>query len=649
MSLLSNIKNAFSGMVKWYNDPFPSSEGQFYPLTNTSYRVNHLTRSDYLRLYTGWQYLAVSTIADSVSDLDYGVYQWEEQVEHEDLWLVSYELLQQITSSLQLTGSAYLYKNMIWNKVESLDFLRTDLIRIEENTDGSVMGYRYTHNHKQYLYRPEDVIDISLYSPLKTYPYTVKGVSPMQAVAIQAEMDTTATRWNWNFFKNNASVGWTLETDKVLNKESKKRLISKWKSEFQGVNNGNKMAVLDSWLKYNEHKVSQRELDFVESRRFTRDEVLAIFKIPKIMVGIDENANKATAQTAEKIFYKICISPLSTLIQEKLNEHLFGDFDFQFINVLPTDKERALEEYEKGAITFNEYREIVWHPSLENGDFLKLNPVMINTEEQYEPVKEAPTYSATQTKGVKSREQRAEKIRRQKIARTDKFEIEYTKQLKKIFEDQESMIVQDIIKQKSQKTIEQPSLDLLNTTRRIVALAPLYNDVFVSEGNEALQMIGVSSTFTPWSDFASKWIKDNIKRVALDVDKHTREQVSSIIIQGNEEGLGAEDIAKRVSGKFQDFKTQRAMKIARTEITTASNEATIQSREETGQVEKKERFTALDERVCEHCNAMNGKTTSIREDFLKKGDSVAGFNVDYQNIQWPALHPQCRCTLLPVI
>jgi len=46
----------------------------------------------------------------------------------------------------------------------------------------------------------------SLFSPSMTYPYTVRGVSPMQAVAIQAEMDNTANKWNWNFFKQGATV-----------------------------------------------------------------------------------------------------------------------------------------------------------------------------------------------------------------------------------------------------------------------------------------------------------------------------------------------------------------------------------------------------------------------------------------------------------
>ena len=55
----------------------------------------------------------------------------------------------------------------------------------------------------------------------------------MSAVAIQAEMDQTANVWNWNFFKNGASVGDILTSDSVISPENKERVASKWKSEFQ--------------------------------------------------------------------------------------------------------------------------------------------------------------------------------------------------------------------------------------------------------------------------------------------------------------------------------------------------------------------------------------------------------------------------------
>lgn len=189
---------------------YPSSEGQFYPATSTSYRVANLTRSDYIQLYTGWQYLCVSTIANSMAELKYSLQRSidsDKIIDHKHMGLITYEFLQTAVSSLQLTGTAYFRKVMIGTKVDELQYLRTDLVNIEENADGSIKSYTYTANGGMFRFSPDDVIDFSLYSPLKTRPRTVKGVSPMQAVAIQAEMDQTATRWNWNFFKNNASVG----------------------------------------------------------------------------------------------------------------------------------------------------------------------------------------------------------------------------------------------------------------------------------------------------------------------------------------------------------------------------------------------------------------------------------------------------------
>ncbi len=56
-----------------------------------------------------------------------------------------------------------------------------------------------------------------------------------------------------------------------------------------------------------------------------------------------------------------------------------------------------------------------------------------------------------------------------------------------------------------------------------------------------------------------------------------------------------------ISSKFEDYTSKRSQTIARTEITRASNQASIYAWENTGVVSKKERFTARDERVCEQC------------------------------------------------
>lgn len=304
--------------------PFNESQGgDFYSLMNSNYNVKELSRSDYLRLYTGWVYVATSTISDSVAELEYMTKVGEKEKDHRYNGLITYEFLKKVSSFMLLNGNCFVYKQMIGSNVDSLAILRPDLVTLEESADGSLLGYRYNGYGTNVLFRPDEIINFEMFSPFETFPGKVKGVSPMQAIAMQAEMDGTANRWNWNFFKNGGSVRDILSTDQVIKQENKDRLISKWKANYQGVNNAHKIAILDQGLKYESIAPSQKEMDFVESRRFTRDEILAIYKLPKIIIGIMEDANKASAVIAENTYARVCLRPLAKLIAQTLNRDLY--------------------------------------------------------------------------------------------------------------------------------------------------------------------------------------------------------------------------------------------------------------------------------------------------------------------------------------
>jgi hypothetical protein len=67
----------------------------------------------------------------------------------------------------------------------------------------------------------------------------------------------------------------------------------------------------------------------------------------------------------------------------------------------------------------------------------------------------------------------------------------------------------------------------------------------------------------------------------------------------------------------------------------------------------KEWYTAKSDRTCRYCNAMNGKVIDLQKTYFKVGDSFEvqweTIDLDYEDIAWPTLHPNCLCTLLPVI
>ena len=133
------------------------------------------------------------------------------------------------------------------------------------------------------------------------------------------------------------------------------------------------------------------------------------------------------------------------------------------------------------------------------------------------------------------------------------------------------------------------------------ALTPLFKDIMQKEGNEALAEIGISTMFDVGNTDINKWIRDNVKRIAKDVDDTTKTQIFDIIDEGNTQGLGSTEIARNITKKFESFKESRSRTIARTEITNASTKSDISAWESSEVVIGKEWYTALDERVCPSC------------------------------------------------
>lgn len=351
-----------------------------------------------------------------------------------------------------------------------------------------------------------------------------------------------------------------LSTDQVIKEDNKTRLISKWKANYQGVNNAHKIAILDQGLKYESLAPSQKEMDFVESRRFTRDEILAIYKIPKAIIGITEDANRATAQVAENTYARVCLRPLAKLISQTLTRDLYkGEVKFEFINVVPKDTEQLTADLNNSAISLNEYRKERGYTDIKNGDIVKINefntmPTQGKKEEEVKQnqytgivrksiqalVKDTPEYEAR-------REAQGQKKWEAKIKRTDKYEEKMIKEINAIFTEQEK----DVLKKLTKTKAEEPNLNEAKyKTMWTSALTPLFKEIMQKEGNEAYAEIGLTTIFDVGNTDINKWIRDNVKRIAKDVDDVTREKIFDVIEEGNTQGLGSAQIAKNISKKF---------------------------------------------------------------------------------------------------
>lgn len=122
---------------------------------------------------------------------------------------------------------------------------------------------------------------------------------------------------------------------------------------------------------------------------------------------------------------------------------------------------------------------------------------------------------------------------------------------------------------------------------------------------------------------------DGLKGITQAMDT----QISRVLTQGIIDGKNPLTIAKEISERVDKIGLTRARVLARTEIISAHAEASINAYQEAGaegvEVEA-EWTTAGDDRVCEVCQALEGRV----------------YPLDKAHGMLPA-HPNCRCALIP--
>ncbi len=117
-------------------------------------------------------------------------------------------------------------------------------------------------------------------------------------------------------------------------------------------------------------------------------------------------------------------------------------------------------------------------------------------------------------------------------------------------------------------------------------------------------------------------------------------------------GLTPRDIADQLLSAGLDLSEERASMLARTGSIWAYNEGAVERYAADG-VEVVEWLTADDDMTCPFCAEMNGKRVETQESFFSNGDKMQVGEETMQfkrfDIKHPPLHPNCRCTLIPVV
>jgi HK97 family phage portal protein len=286
------------------------------------------------------------------------------------------EFLEITMINLKTTGDAFWFKTRNNSgKVVELWNLRPDYMEIIKDPVNFIKEYKFTTGDgTTESFVPEDIVHIKYSNPMDMY----FGLSPIKAAQIRVQTEDFASRYQRDFFLNSSRPDAVIKNkgESVLRKETRENIRRDWNIRHQGVGNSSKIAILDENLDYQQISLTQKEMDYIESMKFTRDDILVAFKVPKPIVAITDDVNRANAETAMYIFLSETIVPEIRRLIEKINEELiypdFGEeFFMGFVDPTPANRVAITDEYVKAIqnnwLLINEVRAMENLPPIKGG------------------------------------------------------------------------------------------------------------------------------------------------------------------------------------------------------------------------------------------------------------------------------------------
>lgn len=563
------------------------------------------------------------------------------------------------------------------------------------------------------------------YRPDPEEPY--KGKSIVAAAASAIDTDEKAKRYNRQFFANAARPSMLVEAEKQMSDLAYKRWKQQLNELYTGEFNAYKPLLLEGGATAKPFALTQKDMDFLSGRKFSMDEILAMFGISPAMLGMIVAANRANMEAAEYNFAKWVLLPRVKAFCKFINKYIIDTFDpalqLSYENFVPDDiTAKTTERKESAGVwqTVNEIRKEMGLPDVEGGDDLYRKSGYVKLGDEPAPAPAAtptpPTPNPDETpepSDVDDAETKLndERKRRRKLA----LRIKRAKEAKKKIEQRNAQLAQARIDQGERRIqtaaplIEQYEISFMQTTREYFelqrraviseiteglpdgersykkrAIDPVYKQlqIVVSDEQwdidlsrqlqpiyETLMTKQLVDTFAQLNDFTppadvpsiAEFARRRAGRIAKDINDETQKQIMLSIAEGIDKGESRNQLRVRVETVFGDAASYRAERIARTESVRAAGEADLLGWRDSNIVVGKQWHTAIGD-ACPFCTALNGKVLELNADFVGMGETqrVETVGADgkvqvhertekYEAKQAPPAHPNCRCTMLPIL
>lgn len=299
----------------------PWSNGQTVPAPYQD-SAGRLSQDAALRVSAVWA--CVRLIADSLAAAPLDVYSMigtrRKNVDTPPVLLYpqaywsQYDWMFALVASLLLTGNAYALKAGLDDLGYATSLPLLDPAQMRVRTDGDRLEYVYADKTL-----PTDRV---LHIRAFTVPGRPTGISPLEQFAQTIGLGAQAERFGYQFFTDGGIPSAILYSDSKLDKaqadEMRDTVMSSWRRR-RG------LAILGSGLKYERVQVQPSDSQFLDTQRFSIEQICSIFGVRPTKIGHHATGSSITYANIEQSqldFQADTVRPWATRIETKLGDVL---------------------------------------------------------------------------------------------------------------------------------------------------------------------------------------------------------------------------------------------------------------------------------------------------------------------------------------
>ncbi len=220
----------------------------------------------------------------------------------------------------------------------------------------------------------EDIIPILHPSPVSL----VDGYSPLDGGAAWVDQEEAMDSARWHQMANAHNAGMVLALEKGMEVPQKPDLDAAYSmlaDRMRGPSKARMPLILPpGWNMDGRYGMTAEELDYGTSFDQIRDMVLALYKVPKGVLGIEPGVANTSSYAPNSYFFDHCINPKLHYLGQTLTEKLARRFDPElrvyWENSAPLDPEAERQKwndaFDRGVVDQDQYAQAFGLPPVEN-------------------------------------------------------------------------------------------------------------------------------------------------------------------------------------------------------------------------------------------------------------------------------------------